>query len=233
MTEPANEIQRAVADVALFRQAIDHAHRRQQQSAEGARLGLNANLIIQAVALTLALAMIVFELIMDHPLSWSLMATTQFTQWRMIVLVDVGILLVLLVAVAYFVVWRASRRSQRDFTTFVEKNFNYLRNLSLVSDLVVKFAALCLLVLAARPQWIASLLCLFIGDYLIQGRLFSLPLRSSLLLGVLCMAAGVGLFVLGVQLLFWPLLLFVAVDAASIVVLLRLRLSATRSSEAA
>lgn len=218
MSEQAKEIQQAVADLAMIRRAIDGA-----QTAEGTRLGLDANLIIQTLALALAAGLCIVELALDHLLSRALMVTAWAAQWKAIVLADTAILLLLLVMIAYFIVWRAARRSERDFSAFVARNVSYLRNMSLVSDLLIKFAVLCLLVLASKPQWVPPLLCLFVGDYLIQGKLFSLPLRASLLLGLGCVGAGAGLFFGEQWLLLWPLLLFVVVDALSLVFLLRLR----------
>jgi hypothetical protein len=224
MSEQANthEIQQAVADLAMIRRAIDSVQGK-REAGEGTRRGLDANLIIQTLALFMAAGLCLVELAMDHVLSRGLMVTAWETEWKLFVLADVAILLLLLVMIAYFIVWRASRHSGKDFSTFVAHNVSYLRNMSLVSDLLIKFAALCLIVLANKPQWIAPLLCLFVGDYLIQGRLFSLPLRSSLLLGLACIGVGAGMFFFGAWLLLWALVLFVAVQALSVVFLLRLR----------
>jgi len=58
---------------------------------------------------------------------------------------------------------------------YIVRNFIYIKNLSLISDLLMKFIALSLAILAGKPEWIAPLLAAFTGDYLLQNRFFTLP----------------------------------------------------------
>jgi hypothetical protein len=51
---------------------------------------------------------------------------------------------------------------------------------------------LALVVLSGHGEWVPALLLLFLGDYLLQGRYFTLPLKLALLAGPICfVAAGV------------------------------------------
>jgi hypothetical protein len=116
---------------------------------------------------------------------------------------------------------------------YLVRNFQYLRNLSLVSDLVVKFIPLSLLVLGGHSEWVAALLSLYIADYLVQGRFFSLPTRAALLLGVVSvMAAGAQYLTHSVQLL-WPLVHFSVLTALSLLALASAKREASRLAPAA
>jgi hypothetical protein len=71
------------------------------------------------------------------------------------------------------------------------------------------------LVEARHPEWVAALLTLFIGDYLIQGRFFVLPLRAGLAVGVATFGLALLQMSVGSGSLVWPLLIFAGVCAAS------------------
>jgi hypothetical protein len=92
--------------------------------------------------------------------------------------------------------WRVARREGENLSSYVERNFAYLRVLSFGSDLFLKFIATAAVILAGRGDWVAPLLMIFTGDYLLQGRVFILPLRGALVFGLGC-------FVLGVVQLLW------------------------------
>ena len=135
-------------------------------------------------------------------------------------------------ATLYVLVFRASRRAQEDFPRFVSRNFAYLKNLSLLSDLLVKVAALAVVIHLGQPRWLAPLLVLFVGDFLLQGRFFALPLRPSLGVGLLCVGGAGALAVWGDEVLSAstmlnvPLAVFVAVSAMSLWHLVRRRRAA-------
>jgi hypothetical protein len=76
--------------------------------------------------------------------------------------------------------------------------------------------------LAGHPDWIPPLLLAFTGDYLVQGRLFTLPTRSAVILGAICIAIGLCQFLAGIQTLLLPLAVFTAVAAISTGRLIRL-----------
>ena len=80
----------------------------------------------------------------------------------------------------------------------------------------MKFIGVALIVLANKPEWIAPLLVAYIGDYLLQQRFFTLSLKVSAVLGVVCIGIAISLFVKGVFTLVVPLSVFSLILAISI-----------------
>jgi hypothetical protein len=225
-------IQRAIEDLATVRKAIEAGGGDEQSGRSQASLG--ANLLLQVSALVAAAVILVAELVSGNFTSEVLRLSAVHQDLRVSSIFMIGFLLAIMVGALYFVVYRASRASQRGsgFSRFVARNFSYLKNLSFLSDLLIKFAVLALLIHVRQPQWVAPLLFVFIGDYLIQGRFFTLPLRLSLVLGAACLAAAAAQAYLGSSLLRWPLAGFVVVCALSLVQVIRLRRADLAASKA-
>ena len=81
---------------------------------------------------------------------------------------------------------------------------------------------MCIRDRAGRPEWIPPLLLAFTGDYLVQGRLFTLPTRLAVLLGTLCIATGLYQFLAQIETLLMPLGIFTLVALISLGRLIRL-----------
>ncbi len=222
-------VQRAINDLATIRKAIETSGGDSHTQQDRAIIG--ANLVLQITAILLAAGMLVWELTSGHLNSMFLSFSAHDKDLRISTIVLIGALLLMLVVALYVIVFRASRESKRDFSRFVARNFGYLKNLSLLSDLLIKFAILALLIHVRQPQWVAPLLFAFIGDYLIQGRFFTITLRLSLLLGLLCFVCGGVQAYQGSILLSWPLAGFVLVCGISIAENLRLRRDQSSQSE--
>ena len=140
-------------------------------------------------------------------------------------LVGIGFIagiLIGLVILLYFVIWRAARNSGEELNAYIVRNFRYARLLSYLSDLLLKFTAVALVMLAGHPEWVPPLLLAFTGDYLVQGRLFTLPTRLAVLLGTLCIAAGLYQFLAQIPTLLTPLAVFTLVALISMTRLIRL-----------
>jgi len=223
-------IQKAVKDVAMIRRAIERASG-PRRPALARRSVLDANLVLQTLSLVFAATLAVTELLSDHVITGSMLISKYFLRDSIIGLGQLGLVLLMLVVCVYFVVWRSSRHSEQEFSEYVAHNFRYLRSVSFLGDLLVKYLVLSLLVLAPRPEWIAPMLALFTGDYLIQGRFFNLPLKLSLFLGVACVLVAAGMYLKGIIFVFWPLLLFVAVNLISLALLVRSRIKDEEPAE--
>ncbi len=209
-------LQQAVNDLAMVRRAIERIHGEQgQASLRSLRSTGDARFALHLIALVTSLALALFNALTQALTSPLLESAHWPREGRLYLLLQVGAILPLLVGAAYFIVWRAARLSDELWSAYVARNFQYLRNLSLIGDLFVKFVVLALLVEARHPEWVAALLTLFIGDYLIQGRFFVLPLQAGLSLGVACLGLAVAQLWLGSSNLVVPLLVFGAVCAAS------------------
>lgn len=215
-------VQQAVRDLAMIKRAIERVEG-EEQPVQARRSAIQAKLFVHYISLFFALVLVAVELFFDHNLTRSMLVLSRFWEEGVIGIAQVGATLVVFVMCLYFIVWRSSRHSGQGFAQYVAKNFRYLRSLSLVADLLVKFIVFSLVMLAPRPEWIAPLLSIFIADYLIQGRFFHFPVKLSLGLGLLCIAVAAGLYFYPSALLIWPLSMFVLIGTLSVIMLLRAR----------
>ena len=187
------DIQKALADVALIRRTLDHS----EQDALDSRLvgvTLEANLVLQAMAFASALLLILLEVTSGHAITHTLMVGGQLDEFRRFGIGMMAFILVGLLVALYFVLWRAALHSGESVSAYITRNFRYVKNLSLISDLLMKFITLALLLLANRPEWVAPVLLAFTGDYLLQGRFFTFPTRIAVVLGLACVAGGLAQF---------------------------------------
>ena len=217
-----DDIQNAVNDLALIRRAIEKAGN-QHAGVPPNVIAVDAGLLFQGLCLLIAGALIVYELLSSGEMTSVMMISARDTEIGLLGLAQVALVTVTLLMCLYFIVWRASRHSGQDFQDYLVRNFHYLRNLSLISDLLTKLIPLSLLIVAGHPEWVAPLLCLYVADYLVQGRFFSMPVRVSLLLGVTALAIAVSQYLLHSPNLLWPLILFACATVVSFLFLVRAR----------
>ena len=217
-------VRKAIADVELIRRVLDQAEQNETPAQTMGLFGvtLTANLILQGLALGVSALLLVIELLSRGTLTEMLMLGATFPDIRLVGIGLMAGILIGLVILLYFVIWRAARNSGEELNAYIIRNFRYARLLSYLSDLLLKFAAVALVMLAGRPEWIPPLLLAFTGDYLVQGRLFTLPTRLAVLLGALCIAAGLYQFLAEIQTLLPPLIVFTTVAMISIGRLIRL-----------
>jgi hypothetical protein len=222
MTQNELSVRKAIADVELIRRVLDQAD---HKTAKAGLFGvtLTANIVLQGLALTSAILLVAIELFSGGALTDLLMLGGQSPELRLVGIGVIASILAGLVILLYFVIWRAARHSGEEFNSYVVRNFRYARLLSYLSDLMMKFGAIALVLLAGHPEWIAPLLLAFTGDYLVQGRLFTLPTRMAVILGAICVGAGVLQFIVGLEQLLVPLIVFSVIACISTGRLIRLR----------
>jgi len=219
------DIRKAIADVELIRRVLNQAENQPVEAPHVDLLGVTvtANLVIQTVAVALAGALLLTEALGQRYLSRLLELGATAPDLRLLGVALIAGLLVGLVILLYLVLWRAARNSGEDFNQYLVRNFRYARLLSYLSDLFIKFVAVSLLILGGHTAWIGPLLLVFTGDYLIQGRLFTLSTRVAIGLGAFCIVAGLVQFFMGVVSLLPALVFFTAIGAASMGRLIRIR----------
>jgi len=219
------DIRKAIADVELIRRVLNQAENQPVEAPHVDLLGVTvtANLVIQTVAVALAGALLLTEALGQRYLSRLLELGATAPDLRLLGVALIAGLLVGLVILLYLVIWRAARNSGEDFNQYLVRNFRYARLLSYLSDLFIKFVAVSLLILGGHTAWIGPLLLVFTGDYLIQGRLFTLSTRVAIGLGAFCIVAGLVQFFIGVVTLLPALVFFTAIGAASMGRLIRIR----------
>ncbi len=230
MTETSQTLQKAVADLAVIRRAIGSAQDEADSSNRTNQTAIGANIMLQGAALFIAVFGIIAELASGHNGTQQFLDSAFSANLRMVGLVQLGLMVAVLAGALYFLVYRAAKRSKRDFERYVSRNFAYLKNLSFLSDLAIKFGVIAIVILAQKPEWIAPVCMLFIGDYLIQGRFFTVPLTAAMVLGAGCMIGALAMFYFSSALLIWPFTAFAAVTAISLVQVISLRKSPTQQN---
>ncbi|HEY8279473.1 MAG TPA: hypothetical protein VIH99_07620 [Bdellovibrionota bacterium] len=208
-------LQQALQDLTAIRRAVDAASG--STTGKRPRVVAHTHLLLQGIGLVLALGLLAFEFVSNQTMSWILSLSRKDQEIGLLGLGEVALCLPFLVGTIYFVAWRASKHNDRDLQEFLARNFAYLRNMSFLSDLFVKFAMLSLSVLSGHGEWVPALLTLFLGDYLLQGRFFTLPLAVAYLVGPLCFAGAGVLYLHSSTQLLWPLTIFALLSAMSMV----------------
>lgn len=210
------DVQKALGDIALIRRTLDQSEQDQLDS-RLVGVTLEANLLLQTLAFASALLLVLLEVMSGHSITHTLMTGNQVDEFRRFGIGIMGFILVGLLITLYFVLWRAAIHNGENIGAYITRNFRYVRNLSLISDLLIKFMTLALLLLANKPEWVAPVLLAFTGDYLLQGRFFTFPTKASVVLGVACIAGGLAQFFSHSPSLLIPLAVFALVAGLSTV----------------
>ena len=181
MKDDPLDVRQAIADVALLRRVLHQIEQKRTDQESAGLFGttLNANMLLQGGALCVALALAIIEIFSNNASSLEPMILgNESLDLRLAGIGIVALMLLGMITALYFVLWRAARHNGEEFGAYIARNFRYARHVSYLSDLLMKFFAVALVLLAGQSQWVAPLLMAFTGDYLLQGRLFTLPTKS-------------------------------------------------------
>ena len=214
MSDANFDVQKALADIALIRRALNQTDQ-DQMDERLVGVTLDANLLLQAVAFVSALALCLIEIVSGNAVTQTLMFGGQVDEFRRFGIGLMGFILAGLLITLYFVLWRAALHNGESMRSYITRNFKYVKNLSLISDVLMKFITLSLLLLAGKAEWIAPVLMAFTGDYLLQGRFFTLPTKISALLGIGCLAVAFAQFVSNSHSLLLPFAVFAFIAGIS------------------
>ena len=217
MSDFNKEVQSALSDIKLIKNII-------QKNRSGLGImSIKTSLVLQISALVISLVLLVGELISDMKISEFLLLTQKYTDLRLYTIGQIAILLFLCTIGIYFVVWRATNHNKKNFETDIEIDFKYIKNLSFLSDLMIKFSTISLLIMTGNGVWLTPFLLLCIGDYLIQGRLFIFKTRWSILLALFCFVVAFAQYWYHVYSLLIPIILFEIICISSIINLIGLK----------
>ncbi len=185
MFVPSDAVQRAIEDLTIIRKAIDSSRSHSERTDRALLLSNRVHLLVISSALLVAFLLLITELTLDGIHTSTFLASSYDTNIRFAGLLNAALFLLIGSGLVYFIAYRAARRSDMSLENFIALNFEYLRNMSFLSDLFLKFSFFSAIIIAGKPEWVAPLLCVFIADYLVQGRFFVLPLMSSYALAVI------------------------------------------------
>jgi hypothetical protein len=218
MKDDPLDVRQAIADVALLRRVLHQIEekRNDQESAGLFGTTLNTNMLLQGGAFCIALALAIVEIFSDNVISRAMILGNESLDLRLAGIGIVALMLLGMITALYFVLWRAARHNGEEFGAYIARNFRYARHVSYLSDLLMKFVAVALVLLAGQSQWVAPLLMAFTGDYLLQGRLFTLPTKAAVALGVVCIGGALLQFLGHSDSLLIPLAVFSVISAFSV-----------------
>jgi hypothetical protein len=219
--EGGENVQQVLHDILAIRRSINSFEK--NKNSQISETSFQANKYLQITTLIMGAVMIAIEIFGSGILSETLLTKNANQFWRIYGVVAIGIVLTLCMTILYFVIRRAAQTAQDDLQTYIKRNFTYLQNLSQVSDLFVKFVVISALIWGQKPEWIAPFLFLFTGDYLLQGRFFTLRIRISQVLAVISFVLAACAFAFAVPQVLWPLFWFVTVNILSLKHLLKLK----------
>jgi hypothetical protein len=208
------DIQKALTDIALIRRTLNQTDQ-EQMDTKLVGVTLDANIILQALAFVTALTLFMVEIVSNNTIMQTLMAAGKVDDLRHFGIGLMGFTLAGLFITLYFVLWRASLHNGESMQSYISRNFKYVKNLSLISDVLMKFITISLLLLAGKAEWIAPVLMAFTGDYLLQGRLFTIPTKTSAVLGAVCLATAFVQFINDSHSLTLPLGVFTLIAGIS------------------
>lgn len=218
MTPEKTAVQRAMRDVMEMKRAIARVEGLlEERSASLAHVLLHL-LVLLICGVTAVLVLLRRELI-----AWWAYRVHSDLNAGFVLIATAAALLLAVACLAYGIIWHAARREQESFDEYLARNFASLRGIAFVSDLLIKFSGLSVAILAGRPDWVSPLLILYMGDYLLQGRFFMLPVAASLGLGFACeLFALVYLLMLYGNLL-WAVMTLAAITSCSLIYILARR----------
>jgi len=210
------ELQNAISDVEIIKQIIN----REEKDGRLVGITLKSNIVLLAIASFIAVLLCTLEVISKGSMTTTLLAAPHASELKVFGIGFMAMILITLSALLYFILWRAAKYNNEEYQDYIARNFIYFKSTSLMSDLLMKFIAIALLVLANKPEWIALMLTAFIGDYLLQGRFFTLPNKTSMVLGLICFSITLAMFIKTNANLLIPLAVFSVVSISSLVRLL-------------
>ena len=218
MKDDPLDVRQAIADVALLRRVLHQIEQKRTNQESAGLFGttLNANMLLQGGVLCVALTLVIIEIFSDNVISRAMMLGNESLDLRLAGIGIVALMLLGMITALYFVLWRAARHNGEEFGVYIARNFRYARHVSYLSDLLMKFVAVALVLLAGQSQWLAPLLMAFTGDYLLQGRLFTLPTKAAMALGAVCIGGALLQFLSHSDSLLIPLAVFSVISAFSV-----------------
>ena len=166
MKDDPLDVRQAIADVALLRRVLHQIEQKRTDQESAGLFGttLNANMLLQGGALCIALALAIVEIFSDNVISRAMILGNESLDLRLAGIGIVALMLLGMITALYFVLWRAARHNGEEFGAYIARNFRYARHVSYLSDLLMKFVAVALVLLAGQSQWVAPLLMAFTGD---------------------------------------------------------------------
>lgn len=183
---------------------------------------LDAHKLLHISLLLISIIILIYDVATGSSVTDNILYSITNTSLRADALkIVIGALLVSL-SVIYAFVYRSAKQSGHDLAAHVEHSFGFLKNLTFLSDLVVKMVPLALLVGLGHADYVSGLITIYIADYVFANKVFNLPAMFSNFGGITCVVIGfLQLYFVNSQI--WiPLALFVSFLGLSLIQLYKI-----------
>ncbi len=206
------ETQRALSDLEILKKIILNKEKQNQISIASS----STHKILHFIALFFASIFILMDLPSIDLLTTDVIKSASDPILQRMGVINIGIVLLLFIVGAYYVLYKQALKNQHDFSKYVSRYFIYFKNLSFCTDVLVKYAFFSVLVFTGKPEWIAPALLLFLGDWVANGRFFIFKVQMSIAIAIACIALAAILFIMSIYWLWIPLAVFIAVAVLSL-----------------
>lgn len=201
----------AIADISFLRNIVDRVEKFQSNNSPAIKL----DLIIQGFVSFFAIGLLLSELLTGHSNTRLMIASINNSEIQSYGIQNIIWSMLYLTFLAYIAIYIQAKKEGEPYAEYLLNNFRYLRNVTFVSDCIIKIVAIACAIFANQPQWVAPLLFIFTADYLFQARLFRIPIRPANYLGIFCLIAAAVQFYLGSPMIIYPTLAFIGIIAIS------------------
>ena len=211
------ETQKALADIAALKDVIIYSKTPSQLGIESINFYLLLHLVLISFVSLLCLSDV------SAFLTGQVMSCAKIIDLRKDGVEFIGYTLLLLLAVGYGLTFALSLMWNKPFGDYMARYATYFKNFSALSDIFTKYCLLSLIILAGKPEWVAPVLALFVGDFVYQGKFFILKPAVSMILGLFSFVVAVVMFIQGYQVILVSLLLFGIICLLSLINILHFR----------
>jgi hypothetical protein len=215
MTEDKeSKIQHAVDDAAFVKEIINKFEISKLRKNPAV---LKAQVFIDLSLFFFAAVMLWIEVTTNNSITRDLYLSIHQPEFQKLGLINMGVIVAMIVLMLYLIAWAAWKKSTLSFSSYLEKNFRYLKGLSLGANLSVKFFALCLVIISGRIDFVSPLLLVFIFDEVYHNRIFNVNFREGIVFGVGSLGLATYLLISKLDSVAWALGFFCAIALFSLV----------------
>lgn len=173
--------------------------------------------LILGALTAVALALLIIELSTMGGVTQNFLVSRADSEFKLSGLIQIFGVTALLTGLIYWLVWNRAKELQATLNRTIGREFKYLAIESFLPDMLLKFTILAAVIWLDTPHLVGPVLTAFVGDYILQGRVFRLPRRLNLILGFSVFGLAFYTIVVGSSSVLPSVVSFVAASGASFV----------------
>lgn len=208
----SEKLETAIADLELVKSLIAP-----DAGARSSRAAVISEIKIVFLLLMACTVFLVWEIVGGRIITEGLLASTNDLEFQVIGIGELAVALLVISSGVYYFAWRRASEMSARLSRTVSRDFPYLAARAFVPDLIAKFAALSVTLVANQPALVGPLLLVFAADYVFQGRFFDLPGALRAVAGSVGLGLAIHAAVTGDPAVIKALTFFATLALASIV----------------